>query len=86
MSGGRRYDVLDEMVWTVDAACKGRTREMYPHDAHGELLAIRICATCPVIAACADHSLANKEAFGIWGGLSERERHRRWKKLRKEAA
>lgn len=35
-----------------------------------------ICATCPVMAECLDYALDNDERFGIWGGLSERERRK----------
>jgi WhiB family redox-sensing transcriptional regulator len=34
-----------------------------------------ICRRCPVIAACLDYALASDERFGVWGGMSERERH-----------
>ncbi|HJR18350.1 MAG TPA: WhiB family transcriptional regulator, partial [Actinomycetota bacterium] len=36
----------------------------------------RICAQCAVRDECLDYALANDERFGIWGGLSERERRR----------
>ena len=36
----------------------------------------RICLGCEVRDACLDYALANDERFGIWGGLSERERRR----------
>jgi WhiB family transcriptional regulator, redox-sensing transcriptional regulator len=35
-----------------------------------------ICAHCEVRRECLNDALANNEAFGIWGGLSERERRR----------
>ena len=34
----------------------------------------RICAHCEVKPQCLEYALANDEAFGVWGGLSERER------------
>ena len=40
----------------------------------------KICAGCDVKAQCLEYALANDERFGIWGGLSERER-RKLKKL-----
>ena len=46
-------------------AQSGRTRE-----------AKRICTGCPVRDECLEYALANDERFGIWGGLSERERRR----------
>lgn len=34
------------------------------------------CERCPVQAECLDYALENDERFGIWGGLSERERRK----------
>ena len=36
----------------------------------------RICMGCEVRDACLEYALAHDERFGIWGGLSERERRR----------
>lgn len=36
----------------------------------------KVCAACPVRAECLDYALKNGERYGIWGGLSERERRR----------
>ena len=36
----------------------------------------KICVGCEVRAECLSYALANDERFGIWGGLSERERRR----------
>lgn len=34
----------------------------------------RVCAECPVRAACLDHALTYNEQHGIWGGKTPRER------------
>lgn len=34
----------------------------------------RICGMCEVRAACLEYALAHDERFGVWGGLSEKER------------
>ncbi|MEJ8645170.1 WhiB family transcriptional regulator [Streptomyces sp. MS1.HAVA.3] len=34
-----------------------------------------MCAGCPVRRACLDHALRTREPFGVWGGLTEEERH-----------
>ncbi len=34
----------------------------------------RVCRECEVKAPCLEYALSNDEGFGIWGGLSERER------------
>lgn len=39
-----------------------------------EAAAKAICATCPCIAACREHALANQELYGVWGGLGEADR------------
>lgn len=41
-----------------------------------------VCLACPVRPECLDWALDNGEMFGIWGGLTERERRR----LRRPAA
>ena len=33
------------------------------------------CMRCPVLELCRERSLAAREPFGVWGGLSEDERH-----------
>ncbi len=37
----------------------------------------RICTTCSVRDQCLDYALNTKEAYGIWGGLTEIERRAR---------
>ena len=36
----------------------------------------RVCLACPVRTPCLDYALKHDERFGVWGGLSERERRR----------
>ena len=33
-----------------------------------------VCAACPVRQACLEHALSASEPYGIWGGLTLRER------------
>jgi WhiB family redox-sensing transcriptional regulator len=69
-------------VWQREAACLGQTELFYP--TRGEDLEIpkALCRECYVRPQCLDYALTKPENFGIWGGLSERER----KRLRRRAS
>ncbi len=38
--------------------------------------AARICARCPIREQCLDEALSRHERYGIWGGVSERDRRK----------
>lgn len=46
----------------------------YPQRGASPRTAKQVCAACPVRAACLDYALTNDERYGIYGGLSVRER------------
>jgi WhiB family redox-sensing transcriptional regulator len=76
MSEGRDvYELLHRPAWHRHAACRGCDPEMWFPE-RGESLgpARAICATCPVAAQCAEAGAFEK--YGVWGGLSERQRRR----------
>jgi WhiB family redox-sensing transcriptional regulator len=63
--------------WRLDALCAETDPDaFFPEKGGSTREAKRVCTGCPVRAACLDFALANDERFGIWGGLSERERRR----------
>ncbi|SDZ41612.1 WhiB family transcriptional regulator [Herbiconiux ginsengi] len=81
---GVRQPVADEnpLAWQADSLCAQTDPEaFFPEKGGSTRDAKRICTTCEVKAQCLEYALANDERFGIWGGLSERER----RKLRKKA-
>jgi WhiB family redox-sensing transcriptional regulator len=39
-----------------------------------------ICAGCPVAATCREWALTTREPWGIWGGLTEDERYREYRR------
>lgn len=70
-------------AWTLRAACLDMPDAVfYPERGEDIRRAKRICRTCPVIVECLEYAVAHNERFGVWGGLSERERRR----LRREAS
>ena len=70
------------LAWQTDALCSQTDPEaFFPEKGGSTRDAKKICTTCEVKAQCLEYALANDERFGIWGGLSERER----RKLKKRA-
>jgi WhiB family transcriptional regulator, redox-sensing transcriptional regulator len=69
--------VSGEQEWQERALCAQTDPEaFFPEKGGSTREAKRICAGCEVRAECLEYALANDERFGIWGGLSERERRR----------
>jgi WhiB family transcriptional regulator, redox-sensing transcriptional regulator len=63
--------------WYERAACLDKDADcFFPEKGGSTRAAKRICQTCTVQTECLEYALANDERFGIWGGLSERERRR----------
>jgi WhiB family redox-sensing transcriptional regulator len=72
----------DPLAWQSDSLCAQTDPEaFFPEKGGSTRDAKKICTGCEVRAQCLEYALANDERFGIWGGLSERER----RKLRKRA-
>ncbi len=69
-------DAADEQ-WQERALCAQTDPEaFFPEKGGSTREAKRICMGCEVRDECLDYALAHDERFGIWGGLSERERRR----------
>lgn len=63
--------------WQERALCAQTEPEaFFPEKGGSTREAKRICLGCEVKDSCLEYALANDERFGIWGGLSERERRR----------
>jgi WhiB family transcriptional regulator, redox-sensing transcriptional regulator len=61
--------------WMAGALCAQADPEAwFPEKGESTRLAKVICRRCPVKAPCLEYALARNERFGVWGGLSERER------------
>ena len=59
--------------WTLQAKCRGLQDELFPEAAE-QKQARRVCFTCPVRNECLAEALDNRIEWGVWGGLTERER------------
>ncbi|MGF1646620.1 MAG: WhiB family transcriptional regulator [Kineosporiaceae bacterium] len=69
-------------LWKDRALCAETDPEaFFPEKGGSTREAKRVCSVCEVRAECLEFALANDERFGIWGGLSERERRRLKKRV-----
>lgn len=59
--------------WAAKAACKGDTDALFVRGAEQNRAKQR-CASCIVRAECLAEALDNKIEWGVWGGMTERER------------
>lgn len=63
--------------WYADALCAETDPQIFFPEAGGSTRAAKkVCASCPVRVECLEYALAHKDAFGIWGGVSERDRRK----------
>ncbi len=62
--------------WTTRAACKGTDPDELFVQGAAQNRAKLICRGCPVRTECLADALDNGIEFGVWGGMTERERWR----------
>ncbi len=63
--------------WQNFANCQSTDPEaFFPEKGQPGEDARRICRNCIVRADCLEYALAADEQFGVWGGMTERERRR----------
>ena len=63
-----RYD-----DWTLRAKCRGMQDDLFPEGADQKRVRA-ICGGCPVRTECLAEALDNRIEWGVWGGMTERER------------
>lgn len=73
-------DVAVELLagnWWDEANCLGVDPDLFfPERGASTREAKAVCRGCVVSDECLEYALQNSEKFGIWGGMSERERRR----------
>lgn len=68
---------MPDADWMAKARCRGRDPEVFfVRGAAQSRRAVRICDRCPVRSECLDYALELRIDFGIWGGMTERQRRR----------
>jgi WhiB family redox-sensing transcriptional regulator len=67
----------EELNWQDQANCMGVDPDLFfPERGASTREAKEVCRGCVVRLDCLEYALDNAEKFGIWGGMSERERRR----------
>ena len=75
--------------WRADAACRDVDPELFfpegnARSARAQVRTAKlICRGCPVGVTCLSWALATGQEAGIWGGLTEDERHRMHRRSRR---
>jgi WhiB family redox-sensing transcriptional regulator len=71
------FGLPEEASWQERSLCAQTDPEaFFPEKGGSTREAKKICTGCEVRSECLEYALQNDERFGIWGGLSERERRR----------
>mgnify|MGYP002735939785 FL=1 len=59
--------------WTLQAKCRGMADALFP-EGKDQKRARSVCFSCPVRLQCLAEALDNRIEWGVWGGMTERER------------
>jgi WhiB family redox-sensing transcriptional regulator len=66
-----------DRTWQLRANCMGVDPDLFfPERGASTREAKEVCRGCVVRQDCLEYAISNGEKFGIWGGMSERERRR----------
>lgn len=60
--------------WAQQARCRNAEPDALFVKGAAQQTAKQMCLGCPVIAECLADALDNRTEFGVWGGMTERER------------
>jgi WhiB family transcriptional regulator, redox-sensing transcriptional regulator len=60
--------------WATQAACNQTSGDGLFVRGHAQVRAKRQCVGCPVRTECLAEALDNQLQWGVWGGMTERER------------
>ncbi len=72
-----------DLEWHASALCAETDPEaFFPDRGESPRAAIAVCLRCEVRRECLAYALTNDERFGVWGGMTARQRRR----LRRETA
>ncbi|MBN4925377.1 WhiB family transcriptional regulator [Hoyosella rhizosphaerae] len=62
------------IAWVSQARCRGVDPDVLFVRGAAQRKAATICRHCPVVLECGADALDNRVEFGVWGGMTERQR------------
>lgn len=65
---------MSDQHWTAYCACSDSPPDALFVEGAAQRTAREVCATCPVRLDCLIDALDHRIVFGVWGGMTERER------------
>ena len=71
---GGEISPLVHRDWASRGRCVGRDPDELFVTGAAQRVAAKLCSGCPVRLECLTDALDNKVEFGVWGGLTERQR------------
>lgn len=86
--------LLTLYAWQFEAACADTESTLFfnadgergPAQRNRDTAALAICASCRVIRDCREHALSVREPYGVWGGLTTKQRQALYARQRKQIA
>jgi WhiB family transcriptional regulator, redox-sensing transcriptional regulator len=73
-----------ELEWQEHAACRDATLELFYSVEEADIRqALAVCERCEVRPVCLAFAMEHREHFGVWGGTTERERRRIFRRERR---
>jgi WhiB family transcriptional regulator, redox-sensing transcriptional regulator len=72
----------EDREWLDEAACIAVDDPdmFYPDHSEERPAALAVCRRCPVSTECGQRALRDRERYGVWGGMTERDRERWWRR------
>ena len=67
-------EVFQDQSWAVRARCADSDPDALFVRGSAQMDARQICFSCPVRLECLADALDSQMSFGVWGGMTERER------------
>ncbi len=77
--------VSPDREWMFRAMCREEHVGLFfPPSGARPVSALRLCEVCPVRGECLEFALVNNVHYGVWGGMTERQRFKEKRRRKAE--